>query len=229
MPRMMALEKAAELAELAGAERKPRVGGMAAGEQISKPGDRQRRDMGRHVPAVGDERDRAEQRAADDLGHHHDRRQRDHAPGAPLMRAVMLRRERCDYASTDRRIANASCTFGYCEDRIRMHAIGLRASFCRYRPSAIPAMSALVRTVAGIMMRAVEIEFAGQVHIELALADQMPSQPRAVEAALDRRADRIDRVRDRRERGAQDPWSARRSGISTIRAAARRRPRSRSG
>src|SRR5579871_5383516 len=44
-----------KLAELAGAERKTRIVGMAAREQIGEPGDGQRRNMGSHVPTVGDE------------------------------------------------------------------------------------------------------------------------------------------------------------------------------
>jgi hypothetical protein len=37
------------------------------------------------VQTVGDERDRAEQQAADDLGRHHDDAQRDHGPSAALV------------------------------------------------------------------------------------------------------------------------------------------------
>ena len=48
--------------------------------------------MGGHVQSVGDERDRAEQQAADDFGHHHEAAERDHHPGAPLVR-LMTRAE----------------------------------------------------------------------------------------------------------------------------------------
>ncbi len=41
--------------------------------------------MRRHVQPVGNERDRAEQEAADDLGNHHDGAERDHHPGAALV------------------------------------------------------------------------------------------------------------------------------------------------
>jgi hypothetical protein len=45
--------------------------------------------MGRHVPAVGHHRHRAEERAADDLRHHHRDGQRDHKPGAPFVAVVL--------------------------------------------------------------------------------------------------------------------------------------------
>jgi hypothetical protein len=41
--------------------------------------------MGRHVPAVGEKRHRAEQHAAGDLADHHRGGQRHHQPGAPLV------------------------------------------------------------------------------------------------------------------------------------------------
>src|SRR5262249_29697250 len=49
-----------QFAELAGAERKARIADVAAGEQICEPGDRQRQNVGPHMPAVGDKRDRTE-------------------------------------------------------------------------------------------------------------------------------------------------------------------------
>ena len=49
------------------------------------------------------------------------------------------------------------------------------------------------------MVLAVEIEFASQFHIQLALADEMPAQLLAIEAALHRFAGGIDGVGDRRE------------------------------
>ena len=52
-------------------------------------------------------------------------------------------------------------------------------------------------------MRTVEVELAGKLHVELALADQVPGEPRAAQAPFDRRADGIDGARDRRERGAE--------------------------
>ena len=64
MPRMMALENAASSPNLPVPSEKREVVGVAAGEQIGQRRDRQRRDMGRHVPAIGDQRHRAEQRAA---------------------------------------------------------------------------------------------------------------------------------------------------------------------
>ena len=83
-----------KLAELAGANRKALIIGVAAGQEISQARNGQRHDMGAHMPAVGDQRDRAEQRAAHDFGDHHEGGERDDAPGAALMRAVMLAEKR---------------------------------------------------------------------------------------------------------------------------------------
>jgi hypothetical protein len=80
--------KCRQFAELAGTERKARIVRMPAGKQIGEARDRQRGDVCRHVPTVGDERDRAEQRAADDFDDHHHRGQGHDAPGAPLMLLV---------------------------------------------------------------------------------------------------------------------------------------------
>ena len=89
MPRMMALANAARSPNLPVPSENRASCGVPAGEQIGEPGDCQRGDVRRHVPAVGDERERAEQRAAGNLDDHHQRRQRHHAPGAPLVLAVM--------------------------------------------------------------------------------------------------------------------------------------------
>ena len=77
-----------QFAELAGAERKARIADVAAGEQIREPGDGQRQHVGGHMPAVGDERDRAEHSAADDFQDHHRGGQRHHAPGTPFALVV---------------------------------------------------------------------------------------------------------------------------------------------
>ena len=82
-----------EFPELAGAEREARIVHMPAREQISEPGDGERGDMRSHVPAVGDERDGSVQHTAGNLGDHHDRGKRNHGPGSPLVRAVMLAEE----------------------------------------------------------------------------------------------------------------------------------------
>jgi len=74
-----------QFAELAGTEREARIAGMPAGEQIGEAGDRQRDHMGRHVPAVGDKRDRTEKPPADDFDEHHCRGQCHDPPGAPLV------------------------------------------------------------------------------------------------------------------------------------------------
>jgi hypothetical protein len=81
--------KRRQFTELAGAKRKARIVDVPPREQIREPGDRQRGNMRAHMPAVGDERYRAEHRAADDFGDHHGGGQRDHAPGAPFVLTMM--------------------------------------------------------------------------------------------------------------------------------------------
>ena len=85
--------EAREVAQLAGAEGKARVAGVAAREAVGEGSDRQRPGMGRHVPAVGQKRHRAEERAAGDLGHHHGGGQADHQPGAPFIALVRAAQE----------------------------------------------------------------------------------------------------------------------------------------
>ena len=53
--------EAGEVAELAGAEGEARILGVAPRIAIGQRGEQERAGMGRHVQAVGDERDRAEQ------------------------------------------------------------------------------------------------------------------------------------------------------------------------
>ena len=80
--------KGRQFSHFAGAEGKARIARVPAREAIGERGDAQRAGMGRHVPAVGDHRHGAEQRAADDLRHHHDGGQRHHEPDAPLVPVV---------------------------------------------------------------------------------------------------------------------------------------------
>ena len=77
-----------EIAKFAGAESEIRVGCLPTRKEIGQRGNAQRRGMGRHVPAVGEQRHRAEQRSRHDLADHHDRGQRDHEPGAALVAVV---------------------------------------------------------------------------------------------------------------------------------------------
>ena len=77
--------KGGKVAELSGAEGEFGVAGLASREQIGQRGDAERRGMGRHVPAVGQQRHRSEQRSRHDLADHHDRGQRHHEPGAALV------------------------------------------------------------------------------------------------------------------------------------------------
>ena len=78
-----------QIAEFSGPERKARVLRMAPGEQVGKAGNRQGRNVGAHMPAVGDQRHRTENGPAGDLGHHHHRGKNHHDPGAALVPVVM--------------------------------------------------------------------------------------------------------------------------------------------
>ena len=82
--------KARELADLARAEGKPRVGGVAPREPIGERRNRQRRNVRRHVHAIGHHRHRAENRASDGLDDHHGGGERHHQPGAPFVPVVLL-------------------------------------------------------------------------------------------------------------------------------------------
>ena len=78
-----------EVAELAGAEGETAVVGISARKRVSQGRQQQRPGMGRHVQSVGDKRERAEQRPADDFGEHHDAAQDDDRPG-PAFRPLMV-------------------------------------------------------------------------------------------------------------------------------------------
>ncbi len=85
--------EAGEFAELAGAERKARIVRVCAGKAIGERGNGQRRGVGGHVPAVRHQRHGAEQRAADNLRHHHRGGEDHHCPSAPLVAVVRLAEE----------------------------------------------------------------------------------------------------------------------------------------
>ena len=80
--------EAGEIAELARAESEARIVGAAARQRVGERGEQQRAGVGAHVEAVGDERDRAEHRAAGDLDDHHRAGQRDHRPDVALALSV---------------------------------------------------------------------------------------------------------------------------------------------
>ena len=84
----MALVKAGQIAELAGAELKRSSSAMPARVAVSERREQQRARMRRHVQPVRDQRDRTEQQAAGDLSEHHGRAQRDHHPGAAFVALV---------------------------------------------------------------------------------------------------------------------------------------------
>ena len=93
MPRMTALAKAARSPNLPVPKLKCELRACLRAKQIGKRGDAERRGMGRHVPAVGQQRHRAEQRSCHDFADHHDRGQRDHEPGAALVARVFRTEE----------------------------------------------------------------------------------------------------------------------------------------
>ncbi len=82
-----------EVAELARAECEARVVRVAARERVGERGQQERAGMGAHVQSVGDQRDRAEQPAADDLDRHHRGAEPDDRPGPALARLVTLAEE----------------------------------------------------------------------------------------------------------------------------------------
>ena len=74
--------KGGQIAELARAEGKPRIAGMAARQPIGRRRKSQRADMGRHMHAVGEQRHGAEHKARGDFDHHEGGGQRRDQPGA---------------------------------------------------------------------------------------------------------------------------------------------------
>ena len=78
-----------EIAELAGAEAEADVAGMLPREHIGQRRNAECCGMGRHVPAIGQQRHRSEDRAGGDLSHHHDDGQHDHEPGPALIMGVL--------------------------------------------------------------------------------------------------------------------------------------------
>ena len=81
--------KAREIAELAGAEGEACIVRMSARVEIGERRDQHGADMGRHMPAIGEQRHRAVNRARADLDHHHDGGQRDDEPDTALI-ALMI-------------------------------------------------------------------------------------------------------------------------------------------
>jgi hypothetical protein len=66
------------------AEAEARVARVPAGVVIGHRREQQCACVRRHMQAIGDERDRAEHEAADDLGNHHHGAKPDHHPGSAL-------------------------------------------------------------------------------------------------------------------------------------------------
>ena len=99
--------EAGEVAELAGAEGEAWIIGVPAGIGVGERREQERAGMGAHVQAVGDERDRAEQQAADDLGDHHRPAEPDHRPRLALALLVSLAEE---YVAVERRAMRRRCS-----------------------------------------------------------------------------------------------------------------------
>ena len=89
----MALVKPARSPSLPVPKVKLRIVGVLAGIGVGERREQQRAGMRAHVQAVGDQRDRAEQQAADDLGDHHGAAEPDHRPGLALAFLVPLAEE----------------------------------------------------------------------------------------------------------------------------------------
>ena len=81
----MALLKSRKVAQLAGAEAEARIVAVPARVAVGQRREQQGAGVGGHVHTVGDQRDRAEQQAADDLRDHHGAAQHDHRPTSPLV------------------------------------------------------------------------------------------------------------------------------------------------
>jgi len=69
--RMIALREAGEIAQLSGSEGEAGVVGVATRIGIGQRGEQQGAGVGAHVQAVGDQRNRSEKQAADNLRDHH--------------------------------------------------------------------------------------------------------------------------------------------------------------
>ena len=82
-----------EIAELAGPEREARIVGVLAGVGVGERREQQRTRMRAHMHAVGHQRDRAEQQAADNLGDHHGAAEPDHRP-CPALAVFVARAEK---------------------------------------------------------------------------------------------------------------------------------------
>ena len=76
--------EAAEHTDLAGAERVPPVVGVATRIGVGKGRDPESRDVGAHVPAIGQQGHGAKGRPGNDFHDHHGEGEPDHAPGVPF-------------------------------------------------------------------------------------------------------------------------------------------------
>jgi hypothetical protein len=77
--------KGSEVAEFAGAKRETRIARLPSRKQIGQGGDPERGSMGRHVPAIGQQRHRSGEPPPRDFTNHHHRGQPDHEPDAAFV------------------------------------------------------------------------------------------------------------------------------------------------
>ena len=93
-----------KIADLPGPERETGILRVLAGIGIGDGREQQRARVGRHVQTIRHQRQRPEQAAADDLGHHHDAAEPDDCPGFALVVGVTLAQKHMIVAAADSRI-----------------------------------------------------------------------------------------------------------------------------
>jgi hypothetical protein len=113
-----------KVAELPGAKGEARIMFVMARVLIGESGNGKRRSVRRHMPAIGEERHRAEHDAADDFGDHHGCGQPYDQPGAPFVAGMTG--------------AEEDVLMGPRVERARMH----RLSLCRHRAAEQPSFRA---------------------------------------------------------------------------------------
>ena len=127
---------AGKIAKFAGPESEARVVRVAPREGVGERRQQQCAGMGAHVQAVGDERDRAEQPAADDFGRHHGGAKPDHRPGPAFALFVAFAKE--DVAVERRLGASGAFALTHGGPPVIRDGSGRRRQVVRPRASACP-------------------------------------------------------------------------------------------